>query len=443
VERWPAGGKTTNPCGIRFNPPVLPLAPLDVTIDETAQPRSAPASAAPSEPLLPLLALITAVQMLATYAVFALPTIAPKAAVTLGVAPPWIGYQMSVIYLAAASVSSYAGVIVRRYGACSTSLVAMALCAVGVCGLASGNLIITGLASVIVGFGYGLTNPSASHLLLRYAPAGRRNLIFAIKQAGVPLGGIIAAAMLPGLSLRLGWQNAVLASSLLIVALMLPLWRRCERWDSDRAPATRFQDGGLKGLNVIFADRELRSLAVTGFCFAGFQVCLVAFAMTLLVTELGWSLVNAGLVLTAVQAAGVIGRLSWSVLADRIGHGLRLLAGIGALIASLGLLTSTMTAAWSASATVAVLFAFGGCLIGWNGLYMAEVARVSGPAKVGIATGGIMMFNFTGVIIAPATFGLISKWLGSTAATFGWFSLLPLVGALALIPALRHQRAAH
>jgi MFS family permease len=423
---------------ISSNRPVLTLAPLDATLDPGTTQQ--PTAAVRPEPLIPLLALITAVQMLATFAVFALPTIAPNAAMTLGVAPQWIGYQMSVIYLAAAMVSSYAGVIVRRFGACSASLVAMGLCAGGVCGLASGSLIVTGLASVIIGLGYGLTNPSASHLLLRYAPAGRRNLIFAIKQAGVPLGGIIAAALLPGLSVRLGWQNAVLVSSLLIVGLMLPLWRRLARWDDDRDPATRFRDGGLKGLSVIFGDPVLRSLAVAGLCFAGFQVCLIAFAVTMLVTELGWSLVDAGFVVTAVQAAGVVGRLSWSMLADRIGNGLRILMGIGTLIATFGLTTSTMTIGWSAPATIAVLAGFGGCLIGWNGLYMAEAARVSGPAKVGIATGGLMMFNFTGVIVAPATFGLIAKWQGSTAATFGLFSLLPLIGVLALIPAFRYER---
>jgi MFS family permease len=392
------------------------------------------------EPLVPLLALITSVQMLATFSVFALPTIAPKAALTLGVAPQWIGYQMSVIYLAGAIASSYAGVIVRRYGAGTTSIAAMILCTLGLAGLASGQLVVTAMASVIIGLGYGLTNPSAAHLLLRFAPQSRRNTIFAIKQAGVPLGGILAATLLPSASIRFGWQPAVLFSAILLLVPILLLLQRQHRWDDDRDPATRLQDGGLNGLQMIFAEPVLRSLAITGLCFAGFQVCLMAFAVTLLVTELGWSLISAGMVVTAMQTAGVLGRLGWSMLADRIGHGLVILAGIGALIVSCGLATSTMTATWPGAATIAVLVAFGGCLIGWNGLYMGEAARVSGPAKVGIATGGIMIFNFTGVILAPASFGLIAKWQGSTAATFAIFALLPLLGTLALIPAIRHER---
>jgi MFS family permease len=219
----------------------------------------------------------------------------------------------------------------------------------------------------------------------------------------------------------------------------VPLWARRGAWDDDREPATRLQDGGLKGLGLIFGHPVLRALAVTGLCFAGFQVCLMAFAMTLL-TELGWSLVGAGLVVTAMQAAGVAGRIGWSMLADRFGHGLIVLGGVGILITALGFGTSGMTTQTSAAVAVAALSLFGGCLIGWNGIYMGEAARVSGPANVGVATGGILMFNFIGVIVMPATFGLVAKANGSIAATFGLFALLPLFGTLALLPAIGSER---
>jgi hypothetical protein len=119
---------------------------------------------------------------------------------------------------------------------------------------------------------------------------------------------------------------------------------------------------------------------------------------------------------------------------------LMILTGLGCLMCAFGLATATMTSGWPAEASIAVLMGFGACLIGWNGIYMGEAARVSGPAKVGLATGGILMFNFIGVIVFPATFGLIAKAQGSTAATFGLFAVLPLLGAAALIPAIRHER---
>jgi MFS-type transporter involved in bile tolerance (Atg22 family) len=44
------------------------------------------------------------------------------------------------------------------------------------------------------------------------------------------------------------------------------------------------------------------------------------------------------------------------------------------------------------------------------------------------------------VILGPATFGLVAKWTGSIAGTFGLFALLPLIGAAALLPILQHDR---
>lgn len=399
--------------------------------------------AAPSvtdEPLAPLLALTTAVQALGTFSVFALPTLAPKAAATFGMAPQAVGYQVSVIYLAAACLSGYGGLFVRRYGACTTSLVALCLNAAGLFGIASGTLPLTIAGSLLIGAGYGVINPAAAHLLLRYAPAGRRNLIFAIKQAGVPIGAMLAATMLPRLSERIGWQGAVTASTVLMFGLAVPLLMRRARWDDDREPSTALRAGALAGVAMILHNPILRALALTGFCYATFQVCLIAFAVTMLATEMGWTLVEAGTIAAITQAAGMTGRITWSLFADRFGNGLKILTALGVASATFGLATATMTATWPAWAMLLVLCAFGFSIIGWNGIYMAETARASGPRDVGLATGGVLIFNFTGIIVGPALFGVIAKATGSIAGTFGMFALLPLLGALSLLPILRHDR---
>ena len=64
-----------------------------------------------------LVGLVTGVQALATFAVLAMPTLATKAAPAFGLGAEAAGYQISVIYLAAACLSSMAGLFVRRYGA--------------------------------------------------------------------------------------------------------------------------------------------------------------------------------------------------------------------------------------------------------------------------------------------------------------------------------------
>jgi predicted MFS family arabinose efflux permease len=403
-----------------------------------AQPPVSPPPKADS--LVVVLALATFIQALATFAVFALPTLAPKAAAAFGMAPQMVGYQVSVTYLAAALLSGFAGLFVRRFGATTTSLAALALAATGLLCLAAGNLTLIVLGSLCIGIGYGVTNPAGTQLLLRHEQPGRRNLIFAIKQAGVPFGAIIASAMLPRLAERVGWQQAIGLSVSLYAVLAVPLLMRRRRWDADRDPSTRLRTGALGGVALIVHSPLLRAMSITGFCYAAFQVCLIAFAVTMLATEFGWTLVEAGSIAAVMQAAGIAGRITWSLVADRLGNGLKLLLVIGVLSAALAIITSTMTAAWPAWAMILVLAAFGACIIGWNGIYMAETARVSGPQNAGLATGGVLIFNFVGVIVGPALFGIVSRATGSIATTFGIFAVLPLLGAWALVSVLKRGR---
>ena len=141
-----------------------------------------------------------------------------------------------------------------------------------------------------------------------------------------------------------------------------------------------------------------------------------------------------------MQIAGIAGRLSWSLAADQFGRGLAILAAVGVMATVFGMITAVMTPAWPTFALILVLAGFGFSIIGWNGVYMAQTARLSGARDVGIATGGVLMFNFAGVIVAPATFGIVSKSIGSIATTFGLFALLPLLGTLLLLAAIRQTR---
>jgi MFS family permease len=159
----------------------------------------------------------------------------------------------------------------------------------------------------------------------------------------------------------------------------------------------------------------------------------------MLVVDFEWSLIAAGWMATAMQIGGISGRIGWSMLADRIGRGIELLLVIGLLASGLGAVVATMTTAWPPLVMMVVLFLFGFCLVGWNGLYMAEVARAAGPENVGVATGGVMVFTFAGIVIGPAAFATVYKLAGSYALTYGFFALVPLIGVAALIPVLRRR----
>lgn len=388
-----------------------------------------------------LLALVTGVQALATFAVLALPTLATVAAPHFGFGAETIGYQISVVYTAASLLSSVAGLYVRRHGAATMSILAMLLSAMGLAGLASGSLAVAFVASIFIGAAYGLTNPAASHLLFRFAPRNRQNIVFALKQTGVPLGGILAALLLPRLAERYSWQVAIGASASLMALVAVPLMLSRKRLDDDRNRAARLGAGGvLSGLKLVMETPKLRALAIMGWAYASAQFCLFTFLITMLVKDLGWSLVAAGGAATVMQIGGVIGRLLWSVLADYIGRGVAILVSIGLGSTAFALAIASAGPEWPDWLLLAITFGFGFCLVGWNGLWLAEVARAARPEDVSLATGGVLAFTFFGIVLGPATFATIYRGVESYALTYGIFSIYTLIGAIALLLSLR-QRA--
>lgn len=387
-----------------------------------------------------LLGLVTGVQALATFAVLALPTLATVAAPHFGFGPETIGYQISIVYAAAALLSSVAGLYVRRHGAAAMSILAMALSALGLIGIASGNLLLAILASASIGSAYGLTNPAASHLLFRFAPRHRQNIVFALKQTGVPLGGILAAMLLPRLAGPFGWQAAIGVSAGLMALVAVPLGLSRRRLDDDRNPKASLGAGGvLSGVRLVIETPKLRAFAIMGWAYASAQFCLFTFLITMLVKDLGWGLVAAGGAATVMQVGGVVGRIAWSLLADWIGRGVAILIAIGLGSTAFSLVLAAATSGWPDALLLGVAFGFGFCLVGWNGLWLAEVARAARPDEVSLATGGVLAFTFAGIVLGPATFATIYRFVGSYGITYGIFSVYTLAGAGALLWSLRQR----
>jgi len=401
-----------------------------VAIDQPTPP-AGPES--PPAPFALLLAEVTSVQAIATLSVLTLATVAPLAAASLGVGAEAVGYQISIIYGAAALISAVAGLVVRRWGAGTVGVIAMVLGMLGCLGLATGFLWVAALASVLIGLGYGLVNPSSSHLLNRFTPPARRNLVFSLKQTGVPLAGVLAGLLLPGIGQIAGWRGAagVVAALFAVLLAIFAPGRRV--WDDDRKPGLILRGNLLEGPKLVWRVPALRGFALMGFCFSAIQLSLMAFTVNMLVHDLGWSIVAAGFAVSVMQAAGAAGRIGWGLLADRLKSGVAVLAGIGALSMVAAFATAALAPGWSVAAVVAVLAVFGAAAIGWNGVFLAEVARVSPPGAASTATGGAMMFTFTGVVVGPALFASLFNIVGSYGPTFALMAAFPVAGAVAVL----------
>jgi MFS family permease len=98
------------------------------------------------------------------------------------------------------------------------------LCAsVGMLGLVTGSLPVMIAGSLLIGIGYAFNNPCSSHMLHGQTPARLRNIIFSIKQAGVPAGGVLAALAISPLTEAFGFHIALALSAIpcLVLGMLL------------------------------------------------------------------------------------------------------------------------------------------------------------------------------------------------------------------------------
>jgi MFS family permease len=193
----------------------------------------------------------------------------------------------------------------------------------------------------------------------------------------------------------------------------------------------------LRDIRWLWRAPHLRWLSVSAFCFAAMQLCLTTFAVALLVEDLGFGLIAAGGMLSAIQAAGFVGRIAWGWLADRLHNGLLVLLGIACVTTAGALATSALSAGADSRVALAILAGFGFAAIGWNGVFLAEVARGSPPLSIGSATGAALVFTFAGVLAGPPAFTLVHGLIGAFTTTFGAMAALPAAGALLLLLARR------
>lgn len=375
-----------------------------------------------------VLASTTLVQAFCSAAMLAVPTLAPQLAESLDLPIALIGLQMSVLYGIAMLVSAQAGAWVKRKGGCRISQHAMLLVVLGCLMIAGSSPLTLLLGTVALGLSYGLTNPAAAHLLTRFTTPHRRNMVFSIKQTGVPLGGMIAGICAPPFAHRFGWQWAFVGLALLagLTSIVLQRWRT--GWDDDRRPGHR--SGGFSSLKVLHSSPPTLWLGLTGCCLAAGQLSLLTYLVAYMVEDLLITLVTAGLVMSAVHFAGVCGRIAWGAIADKVGSSLVVLSCLAVAMAGLFMSTTLIDADWPRWIMVTVFVALGATAVGWNGVFLAAVAQRNAPDTVSDATGAVLVLTYLGVLIGPSSFALVL----STTGSFGLSFLLPAAfSVLALV----------
>lgn len=382
----------------------------------------------PAAHWLPLVVTVTLVQAVLALMSRSLPLFGMPLTAATGMPPEAVGQISSATAFGSMMYFLWGPMVLARLPSirqlqlgCAISALALIFCAMG---RWEGML----LAGFVIGLGYGTSTPAGADLLMRVTPRHRRATIFSVKQAGVPLGGLAAGLLLPGIAVYFGGVSAALiaaAALALAAAAALGLWRGAVDIAAPARGALPFRVLLLAPLHLIaqlMRSPRLRLLTAAGFCLGVAQGVVMGFFPVFLSDHAGWSLPAAGAGFALLQGMGVFGRVLMGWLSDRLGDPVRALAGLcfasGATMALLATIGPESPAIW-----IALLSALAGVtVVSWNGVFLTGLAETAPEGRVGEITAAGTFVLFSGYVLCPLLIQIVF------AATEGYATGLILAG---------------
>jgi MFS family permease len=378
-----------------------------------------------------------------------LPVIAPLLTAGAGLSPERVGNLSSLTSLGTVIFLLFGSPLLARLGPVRMLQAGAVLTVFGLGLAATGQWPLLVAGAILMGIGYGPSPPAGSRILAATAPPRHRTLIFSIKQAGAPAGAACAGLILAPAAVAWGWEGTLLISMAIGLAAACVISPARQRLDTERDPhraihftALIHPRALLTPYRVLSAERSLLTVCALAFSFAIVQGSLFSFSVTYLVTARGMPLATAGIAYACMQFAGVFARIFLGWLADRTGrpaYNLTIQAFIAAaLVLAYALLPQTPSLLLAA----VVAGATGFFAASWNGIYLAEVARLSPTEKIVEVTSASVLTSFLGYFVGPSLFSVLVTLTGGYRIPFFVVAAqLALMAAVQLTVLKRRNRA--
>jgi len=272
----------------------------------------------------------------------------------------------------------------------------------------------------LAGIAGGSVQSGSGRAVMRWFTAGERGLALGIRQTAVPIGGGVAALLLP----QLGGPRAGL---LFVAGFVLA---------GALAGALVLRSGSEEHIDVSDVESTLRDRRLWLVCFGSglylvAQMAMMGFVVLFLHDEHGYSTGEAAAVFAAGQvlAAGLrIGVGRWS---DVLGSRIQPLRLVGVAIA-VGLALVAVVSGAPGLVLIPVLAAVTALSMAWNGLSFTIAAELGGR-RSGAAIGFQQTVLSAVGVIAPIAFAAAVSW-SSWRAAFALAAAFPLAGWWALRP---------
>jgi ACS family hexuronate transporter-like MFS transporter len=273
---------------------------------------------------------------------------------------------------------------------------------------------------LLASLGASTSAPGGSKAIAAWFPYSQRGSAMGTRQTGVSIGGLMAAFLLPPAAVRFGWQVGLeLAAGVALVAVFFfALFYR-------ELPADEGAEGGAASPRVPVGSivRDPSFLAMTGYAFVlmGVQGSSASYLALSLYEEVHLSVVVAGTFFAVFQVGGIVGRIGWGFISDKVGRRRPVLLLVG-LVAMGSCLTMAFTGEGTLIPLVAIFAFLLGCsAMGWNGLYLTLLSESVPMHAAATAMGASLTIAFVGMFFASPLFGLVADLTGSYGAS--WFGL--------------------
>lgn len=292
------------------------------------------------------------------------------------------------------------------------------------------SFLVLSAALFVIGMGYSTVQPGGSRSVSQWFKSEQLGVAMGIRQAGLPLGGAAAAAVLPFIVGLQSWRAALMFSIAVVLAGLAVFWGIYRTPVSTGSPVKR------PVLTVFYLIEMLRQrwmqrVIWSGMALVGTQYGIVVFMMLFLRDRFGMALHQASWLLLLIQVLGGVGRILLSMWSDRRKQGgtnrfVPVYASM--IVTALGLLALLHLPVDAPSfwlvAIVAVLGFFG---MGWYGPWVTYIADSAPSNSVGLALGTAMTVNQIAIVLTPPILGMIHDATGHYDAVWttliGWIAL--------------------
>jgi predicted MFS family arabinose efflux permease len=344
--------------------------------------------------------------------------LAPLIITELHADPSWVGGYFGLVAIAALIGQLGSGGFIIRHGAIRMSQIALLSVgggmAVAVIGGAAGFVL-----SALIGNGVAaVATPASSQLLGRWAVRRYAPFAFSITQTAIPAGILVGGSLGPLLAQHLGWRGTMLVSAATCCFFALVLQPLHGRLDTEASPQHAIHLSDFRTtITRVLAERELRGLSFACFAFNGLQAVFTAYLVTYL-TALGYDLVAAGALFSAVIAIAIPCRILWGWVGSFLMPPRVVMAGLAFGMAASVVLIGAFNTGWSSLAIGVVTGTLSATAMSWHGILLSESARLAPPGRAGAVTGGVLSFGQMGAFLCPSVFALLLRLTGGYAA--GW-----------------------